>query len=110
MNGIRVLKINNYVAGPYAGMILGDMGTIVIKVENPEGGDPLQVQGNKKISPIFEALSRTKKKSPPGSFEHAQIDNLGPKAAISDPVMGSHDLLRSDLILNETPLESPSKH
>lgn len=56
-----VLKVNrglefvNYVAGTYAGMILEDIGAKVIKVENPEGGDPFQVQGNKKIRPIFEA-------------------------------------------------------
>ncbi|MGA0347441.1 MAG: CoA transferase [Alphaproteobacteria bacterium] len=109
LDGIRVLKINNYVARPYAGMILGDTVTKVIKVENPEGRDPFQIQGNKKISPIFESLSRNKKTSPPDSFEHAQIDNLAPEAAISDPVMGIHDLLSSDLILAETPLESPSR-
>jgi len=61
LDGIRVLEFASYVAGPYAGMILGDMGAEVIKVENPEGGDPFRGWGDKKTSPIFEALNRNKK-------------------------------------------------
>ena len=39
LDGIRVLELANYMAGPFCGMLLADMGAEVIKVENPSGGD-----------------------------------------------------------------------
>ena len=41
--GITVLEICNVAAGPFCGMLLADMGADVIKVENPDGGDTLQL-------------------------------------------------------------------
>ncbi len=61
LDGIRVLEFANYVAGPYAGMILGDLGAEVIKVEQPARGDPFRDWGDGSFSPIFEALNRNKK-------------------------------------------------
>ncbi len=37
--GVRVLEIGNYMAGPYCGMQLADLGADVVKVEDPRGGD-----------------------------------------------------------------------
>ena len=39
LDGIRVLEVGNYMAGPFCGMQLADLGADVIKVENPDGGD-----------------------------------------------------------------------
>lgn len=38
LSGITVIEIGHSVAAPYAGMILGELGAEVIKVENPKGG------------------------------------------------------------------------
>src|SRR4029077_3672723 len=37
--GIVVIEIGHSIAAPYAGMILGELGAEVIKVENPKSGD-----------------------------------------------------------------------
>lgn len=39
LDGLRVLELGNYMAGPYAGTLLGDMGADVVKIEAPIGGD-----------------------------------------------------------------------
>src|ERR1700693_1272120 len=39
LSGLTVIEIGHSVAAPYAGMILGELGAEVIKVENPKGGD-----------------------------------------------------------------------
>ncbi len=39
LEGVRVLEVGNFMAGPFCGMQLADLGADVIKVENPEGGD-----------------------------------------------------------------------
>ena len=43
LSGIRVLEVGNYMAAPFCGMQLADLGAEVIKVENPEGGDQVRL-------------------------------------------------------------------
>ena len=39
LEGIRVLEVGNYMAGPFCGMQLADLGADVVKIEDPRGGD-----------------------------------------------------------------------
>jgi crotonobetainyl-CoA:carnitine CoA-transferase CaiB-like acyl-CoA transferase len=43
--GVRVLDLSRMLAGPYGSMLLADQGAEVVKVEEPDGGDPMRVMG-----------------------------------------------------------------
>ena len=43
--GIRVVEVGNFMAVPFCGMQLADLGADVIKVENPSGGDLTRAAG-----------------------------------------------------------------
>jgi formyl-CoA transferase len=45
LNGVRVLELGSFIAGPFAGQLLGDYGADVIKVEAPGDGDPMRRWG-----------------------------------------------------------------
>jgi crotonobetainyl-CoA:carnitine CoA-transferase CaiB-like acyl-CoA transferase len=59
--GIRVVEVANYVSGPYASMLLGDLGAEVIKIEAPGAGDPFRGWGRVEYSATFGSLNRNKK-------------------------------------------------
>jgi formyl-CoA transferase len=42
LQGIRVLELGQLIAGPFAGKFFAEFGAEVIKIEPPEGGDPLR--------------------------------------------------------------------
>ena len=42
LDGLRVIEVGQLLAGPFAATILGYFGAEVIKVEPPEGGDPIR--------------------------------------------------------------------
>ena len=42
LRGLRVIEMGQLIAGPFAGKTLGDFGADVIKIEAPDGGDPLR--------------------------------------------------------------------
>jgi succinyl-CoA---D-citramalate CoA-transferase len=43
--GVRVLELGAFIAGPFAGQLLGDYGAEVVKVEPPGEGDPMRQWG-----------------------------------------------------------------
>ncbi len=63
LDGIKVLDLTSYIAGPFATMLLGDLGAEVLKVESPAKGDPFRTweKEPKDYSPIFWSLNRNKK-------------------------------------------------
>jgi crotonobetainyl-CoA:carnitine CoA-transferase CaiB-like acyl-CoA transferase len=61
LDGIVVLEVASFIAGPYAGMLLADLGAEVIKVEHPQGGDPFRAWDLGGDQPTFWAYNRGKK-------------------------------------------------
>jgi crotonobetainyl-CoA:carnitine CoA-transferase CaiB-like acyl-CoA transferase len=65
LEGIRVLTLEQFGAGPYGTMFLAELGAEVIKVEAPEGGDPSRQVGPYKLgendSEYFQAWNLGKK-------------------------------------------------
>jgi crotonobetainyl-CoA:carnitine CoA-transferase CaiB-like acyl-CoA transferase len=59
--GLRVVELANFIAGPYAGQLLADLGAEVIKVEPPDGGDPFRSFAGGTYSPHFIAFNRNKR-------------------------------------------------
>jgi len=45
LDGVRVVDVGNFVAGPYAASILSEFGAEVYKVEYPISGDPMRALG-----------------------------------------------------------------
>lgn len=45
LDGVRVLELGSFIAGPFSGQLLGDYGADVIKVESPGEGDPMRRWG-----------------------------------------------------------------
>jgi len=50
LEGLTVLEFSQYLAGPYAGLRLADLGARVIKVERPAGGDLRAASSRSKTS------------------------------------------------------------
>ena len=42
LEGVKVLELGQLIAGPFAGKFFAEFGAEVIKIEPPEGGDPLR--------------------------------------------------------------------
>jgi formyl-CoA transferase len=42
LSGLKVIELGTLIAGPFASRICGEFGAEVIKIESPDGGDPLR--------------------------------------------------------------------
>lgn len=61
LEGMRVLELSTMITAPLTGLLLADMGADVIKIENPEGGDPYRRFRGSDYSPHFCAYNRNKR-------------------------------------------------
>lgn len=61
LHGIRVVEQGAFITGPYASMLLADMGADVIKVERPGTGDAFRAYDGTLYAPTFQAFNRNKR-------------------------------------------------
>ena len=109
LEGIRVLDLTSYAAGPYCAMLLGDLGADVVKVE-PPAGEHSRVWGkwsrdNKSL--LFHAVNRNKRsvvvdlKTDEGKADFARlvatsdivIEAFAP--GVADKLGAGYDVLRA---------------
>jgi crotonobetainyl-CoA:carnitine CoA-transferase CaiB-like acyl-CoA transferase len=91
LSGFRVLDLSQYIPGPYAALMLADLGAEVVKVE-PPGGDPMRQLGprdNDGISPLWRLMN--------GGKTVVEIDlKTGPgRAALEDLLRRADALVES---------------
>ncbi len=68
LSGVRVVEVAMWVAGPSTAAVLGDWGATVIKLEDPDGGDPIRGMttramgdGEVCVRPPYELDNRNKR-------------------------------------------------
>ncbi|MQA04452.1 MAG: CoA transferase [Streptosporangiales bacterium] len=64
LDGFRVIEAGSLIAGPFCGQLLGDFGAEVIKVEDPQHGDPMRDWGSSSpdgVSLAWPVIARNKK-------------------------------------------------
>jgi crotonobetainyl-CoA:carnitine CoA-transferase CaiB-like acyl-CoA transferase len=63
LDGIRVVDLTRILSGPFCSMFLADMGAEVIKIEDPDEGDPVRKQGATRngYSLYFATFNRNKR-------------------------------------------------
>jgi crotonobetainyl-CoA:carnitine CoA-transferase CaiB-like acyl-CoA transferase len=79
LSGLTVIEIGHSIAAPYAGMILGELGADVIKVENPKGGDACRGWGppfTDGTATAFHAFNRAKRGITIDLTDPAQVETL----------------------------------
>ena len=64
LDGIRVVDLSRFIAGPYCAMLLGDLGADVVKVEPPGRGEPSRafgpfVEGESLYTMVFNRNKRS---------------------------------------------------
>jgi crotonobetainyl-CoA:carnitine CoA-transferase CaiB-like acyl-CoA transferase len=61
LDGIKIFEFASYVSGPFAGMLLADLGAEVVKIESPNGGDAFRNWGKQDYNGTFGSMNRNKK-------------------------------------------------
>lgn len=94
LDGVRVLELSHIVAGPSGGLILGDLGADVIKIEHPEAGDTARSHSNN--GSTFYSFNRNKK------YLALDLRKAGGKRIFDEiqTLKSEQVVLRSDRMLN----------
>jgi CoA:oxalate CoA-transferase len=98
--GVKVVEIGQEIQGPFAGLVLSDLGADVIKVENRETGDlsrwalagALGGEGtpNAGVSPYFIAMNRGKRSITVNLRTDEGVEAVRRLAAISDVLLTNY--------------------
>lgn len=94
LRGVRVIEFGQIAAGPFAGMVLADMGADVVKVERPGSGDGMRhwpplnsVTNGQPFSENFASLNRNKRSICADFTDDNQKAQLQALCAASDVIL-----------------------
>ncbi|SFM62385.1 CaiB/BaiF CoA-transferase family protein [Variovorax sp. OV329] len=82
--GLKVIEQGTFITGPAAGMLLGDLGADVIKVEQPKTGDPFRAFKNGLYSPHYQTYNRNKRSIELDTTKAADLEVLDALIADAD--------------------------
>jgi len=99
LEGIRVIDFGRYIAAPYCGMLLADLGADVIRVERREGGE------DRSVGPVTS-------RGEGGMFLNLNRNKRGITLSLGRP--GSEDVVRrlvshSDIVIANLPFKTLQK-
>jgi crotonobetainyl-CoA:carnitine CoA-transferase CaiB-like acyl-CoA transferase len=90
LEGVKVLDLSRVLAGPYATMVLGDLGADVLKVEHPERGDDTRHWGPPFAggeSAYFLSINRNKRSIGIDLKDQKGLERVEKLAATADVVI-----------------------
>lgn len=84
LQGIRVIEQGAFITGPYAAMLLADMGADVIKVEKPNTGDAFRSYDGTLYASTFQAFNHNKRSITIDNRDPADRDTLDQLVSTAD--------------------------
>ena len=84
LRDVRVLEMGTFITGPAAGMLLGDLGADVVKIEHPDAGDPFRAFRGGLYSPHFQTYNRNKRSIRLNTKDAADLARLDALVADAD--------------------------
>mgnify|MGYP001303507669 FL=1 len=79
LSGITVLELGSSIAGPFAGVVLADLGAEVLKVEQPVHGDPARGWGDERLGGTgvtYQAYNKDKRSIVADFTDPADLEQL----------------------------------
>src|SRR3954471_4491596 len=95
LEGVRVVELAHVAAGPFAGMLLADLGADVVKVEPPTGDQmrawpPFAVDGDERFSHNFASVNRNKRSIVADLKDPAELARVRALVAAADVVVENY--------------------
>ena len=84
LQGLKVIEQGTFITGPAAGMLLGDLGADVVKVEQPKTGDPFRAFKNGLYSPHYQTYNRNKRSIELDTTQAGDLETLDALIADAD--------------------------
>jgi crotonobetainyl-CoA:carnitine CoA-transferase CaiB-like acyl-CoA transferase len=86
--GIKVLELGTLIAGPFCARMLGEFGAEVIKIESPDGGDPIRTwRVLKDGTSLWWSVQSRNKKSLTLNMKHARGREIARRLALEADII-----------------------